>query len=225
MTTDFDMPGTGTWEVRGGWVVRALMKDAGLSIEQAAGLVGNLGYESAGFATLQEITPLVAGSKGGYGWAQWTGSRRRNFEQWCAENALFPHSDEANYGFLLHELRGDYKALATRLRRTKLIETACRLVHKEYETPSDVLDGSYRSGPARLQWARRALAGAMAEGQPPQKDAAVAVECLRAIQAVLRINGHYALPDGSPGVLDGDFGERSRAAFNDVLRAAGQPGI
>jgi len=220
-----------TWEERGGEYVRRLVRDLGLATEQAAGLVGNLGFESIGFTTMQEIKPLVPGSAGGYGVAQWTGPRRRNFEAWCAENALFPHSDEANYGFLLHELRGDYRGFTARLRQMRSVEDACRLTHKEYETPSDVLDGSYRSGPARLTYARRALAGALDRqsvddvGQAPQEAREKAIERLKAIQAVLLEAGLYTRPDGSPARVDGDFGERSRLGFDLLLQAAGQPGI
>ena len=81
-----------------------LMRDFGLTQAQAAGVVGNLDHESGGFATLQEIDPMVEGSRGGYGYAQWTGPRRRAFEAWAADNGLDPASYEANYGFLRHEL-------------------------------------------------------------------------------------------------------------------------
>lgn len=81
-----------------------LMRDFGLTAAQAAGVVGNLDHESGGFKSLQEIDPTVEGSRGGYGYAQWTGPRRRAFEAWAAENGLDPASYEANYGFLKHEL-------------------------------------------------------------------------------------------------------------------------
>lgn len=164
----FDMPGpAASWEQRGGWVVRALMRDLDLKDFQAAGFVGNPGYESKGFTALQEIRPVVRGSKGGAGWCQWTGytypnDRRLKFESWCAAQGISPASDEANYGFILEELRGRFKGFTAKLRQCTTIEEACRLTHAEYETPSDVLDGSYRSGPDRLRWAQRALAGAQA---------------------------------------------------------------
>ncbi len=161
---DFDMPKPGTWEQRGGWVVNRLAADLGLSPEQAAGVVGNLGYESVQFTKLQEISPTVPGSAGGYGWAQWTASRRRLFSAWCSTHNLDPASDEANYGFLIEELTGSYKAFTAKLKQCATIADACRLTHKLYETPSDVLDGSYRSGPDRMRWAQRALAGASASG-------------------------------------------------------------
>lgn len=161
----FDMPATGTWEQRGGWVVLALMGDAALTIEQAAGLVGNLGFESAKFTAYHEGG--VPADKGGVGWAQWTGSRRVAFENWCASQHLAPASDAANYSFLLYELDGTHRSFSTKLRQCGTIEAACLLTHRLYEIPSDVLDGSYRSQPARLALAKRALAGAMASAAPP----------------------------------------------------------
>lgn len=87
-------------------IMRALMKDFDLDDLSAAAIVGNLGHESGGFRFLQEKKPLVPGSKGGYGWAQWTGPRRRLYEAYCKRNNLDPASDKANYGFLFVELKG-----------------------------------------------------------------------------------------------------------------------
>jgi hypothetical protein len=201
----FDMPKTGPWEVRGGWVVRRLAADLDLPLPNAAGVVGNLGYESAGFTKLQEIRPLVRGSRGGFGWAQWTGPRRDRFEEWCAAHDLEAVSDEANYGFLIEELRGTYHGIVTDpVRRCAGIEDACRLVHRFYETPSDVLDGSYRSGPDRLQWARRALAGAGAPDAPVAYNRAGAA---RDMQVALARLGLYT------AAVDGIWGPLSRAAY------------
>lgn len=221
--TSFDMPSTGTWEVRGGWVIRRLAQDAGLTQEQAAGLVGNLGYESRGFATLQEMKPAVEGSDGGFGWAQWTGPRRRTFEKWCAENAVFPNSDEANYGYLLHELLGDYKSFAAHLRQMHSIEDACRLTHEQYERPQDVLDGSYRSGPDRLKWARRAMTGAKATPIAVADPAGETAEPMRAHEAVKAVQRALADSGVYPAdLIDGLFGRRSLAALNALLMADGQ---
>lgn len=203
--TDFDMPQTGSWEERGGWVVRRLVAELGLTLDQAAGLVGNLGYESRGFADLQEHKPLVPGSRGGYGWAQWTGPRRRAFETWCAVHNLDPASDEANWRFLAHELRTSYGWFLARLKGTKTLSDACRLVHEHYERPADVLAGTFRSGPDRLRWAERALAGARAGWAAPiVVDIKDAVETL---QTRLATAGHY------PGPIDGDPGPLTIAAL------------
>jgi len=81
-----------------------LTRDFGLTADQAAGVVGNLAHESAGFKTMQEVKPTVEGSRGGYGYAMWTGPRRKQFEAWAQANGLDPASYEANYGFMKHEL-------------------------------------------------------------------------------------------------------------------------
>lgn len=92
------------------WIMPRLMREFDLTPEEAAAICGNLGHESAGFTALQEINPTVAGSKGGYGWAQWTGPRRRNFEAFCKVLKLSPTSDQANYAFLVEELKTTEKA-------------------------------------------------------------------------------------------------------------------
>ena len=81
-----------------------LASDLGLTKEQASGIVSNLHAES-GIRGINEDNPIVPGSRGGFGWAQWTGPRRRAFEAWSQMHGLDPASDEANYGYLLYELR------------------------------------------------------------------------------------------------------------------------
>ena len=112
-------------------LTRKLMIRYGLKDFQAAGIVGNLGHESNGFQTLHEIGQ--PDGKGGYGWAQWTGPRRRDFFDWCKENNLDWHSDAANEGFLFHELDTSYKSVITHLKTTKTLADATVLFEKEYE--------------------------------------------------------------------------------------------
>ena len=96
---------------------RMLMSDLqeifGISKEQAAGIVGNLDHETGGFKFMQEIEPVVPGSRGGFGFAQWTGPRRKQFEAWVKKNGMDIRSYEANLGFLVHELQntGEGKVL------------------------------------------------------------------------------------------------------------------
>lgn len=77
-----------------------------LDLQDAAAIFGNLGHESLGFTALQEIKPTVKGSKGGWGWAQWTGPRRRAFEAWCKKHGKDPAADATNYAYLYLELKG-----------------------------------------------------------------------------------------------------------------------
>jgi hypothetical protein len=91
---------------------------------QACGIFGNLGTETGGFLHLQELKPTVKGSKGGYGWMQWTGPRRRKYEAWCKANNMEPSSDDANYTYLVHETLTDEKHSLIQLRKTTTIEAA-----------------------------------------------------------------------------------------------------
>lgn len=79
---------------KGAALIARLVKEDGLTPEQAAGIVGNLGHESGGFRHFKEV------GGGGLGWAQWTGVRARAFLSWSKRHGLDPHSDEANWGFL-----------------------------------------------------------------------------------------------------------------------------
>lgn len=88
----------------GSRLVTDLMADFGLSRGAAAGVVGSLAHESADFKIMQEIEPVVPGSRGGYGYAQWTGPRRKEFESWVEAEGLDINSYEANYGNLKREL-------------------------------------------------------------------------------------------------------------------------
>ena len=83
---------------------RDLEAELGVSPQVSSAIVGNLAHETAGFKQLQEQKPIVPGSKGGYGIAQWTGPRRDQFESWSKEQGLDPSSYEANKGYLVHEL-------------------------------------------------------------------------------------------------------------------------
>lgn len=129
-----------------------LMQDFELTDFQAAGVFGNLGHESGGFRLLQEIKPVVKGSRGGYGWAQWTGPRRTQFETWCAQRKLIPSTDEASYGYLCQELRGPEAGAITALRKAHDLSSATDAFCRTFERPGIV------NLPSRMIWAKRALA-------------------------------------------------------------------
>ena len=50
-------------------IMAQFIRDFPITPEDAAAVVDNLGHESAGFTALQEIKPIVAGSKG-----EWVGT-------------------------------------------------------------------------------------------------------------------------------------------------------
>lgn len=161
----FDMP-NGTWEQEAGWVVNRLMDDVHLKDYQASGLVGGFGVESVEFTKLHEIGQPE--NVGGYGWAQWTGPRRRDFFAWCKEHNLDWRSREANYGFLVFELTHTYGSFLRDLRETQTLEEATHLAHRIYERPQEVLDGTETSYPQRFRYAQRALAGSRGQPHPDE---------------------------------------------------------
>jgi len=127
-------------------LVKDLMRDFGLTEFQAAGLVGNLAYESGNFKQLQEKEPLIPGSKGGYGFAQWTGVRRDGFENWIKsqDSQIDPASYSANYGYLKHELSNVLPDslgsigvnTISKLKDTNSLEEATSLVSNYYLRPA-----------------------------------------------------------------------------------------
>jgi Phage tail lysozyme len=116
-------------------IMRDLIRDLGISEAQAAGILGNIGWECGGFRQLQEQNPVMGGP-GGLGWCQWTASRRTEFEQWLRDNGFNYQNDAANYGFLLNELRGSQAASVSAVRRTPSVETATGEFMRVFERPA-----------------------------------------------------------------------------------------
>jgi Phage tail lysozyme len=106
-----------------------LSKDLGISREAASGVVGNL-YDESGLQAINEK------GGGGFGWAQWTGSRRTDFEAYAKTHGGAT-SDEANYGFLVQELQKPQFADVLKRLRDKDITyaEASDIIMKRYENP------------------------------------------------------------------------------------------
>jgi hypothetical protein len=134
------------------WIIQGLMREFGLSKIQAAAILGNIGHECAGFHQMQEGAP-IGGGRGGYGWCQWTASRRTRFEHFAAAQHLSPDSDKANYGYLLDELHSTHKRAITKLRATNDLESAV----KAFEIWFEGADPRYKFYDRRNRWARIAL--------------------------------------------------------------------
>lgn len=133
------------------WIMRALMEDFGFSVEDAAAACGNGGHESNGLQAINEAKPTVAGSRGGWGWFQWTGSRRVAFENYCARNGLSPSSDRAQYNWLFLELQGTEAKAVQATKDAEGLEAKVEAFEKAYER------AGVKHYPSRLKWAERAL--------------------------------------------------------------------
>lgn len=194
-----------------------LQRDFGLSGVQASAFVGNLAHESGGFKSLQEINPAVPGSRGGYGYAQWTGPRRRQFESWAAQNELDPTSYEANYGFLKHELSSTPEGrVLDKLKQAQDPVTATQIVSDEFLRPGIPGMGS------RQKWTQRVLGGdaigtfnptitaAAERGRGPAAD--------RPARGGMTAEGQMPMPQGAPP----DLSNTNDAGMRDfILREAG----
>lgn len=130
-----------------------LQRDFGLSKEDAAAILGNLGHESGGFRHMQELRPLIPGSRGGWGWAQWTGPRRRAFEAWAAARGLDQSSYEANYGFLRHELQTTHRRALEQTKRAQGLSEKTRVFEQLYEGAHP----NHKGYASREKYAKRAM--------------------------------------------------------------------
>ncbi|ESY09708.1 hypothetical protein X752_13970 [Mesorhizobium sp. LNJC398B00] len=128
-----------------------MMRDFQLQLDDVAAIVGNLGHESGGFASLQETKPTVPSSRGGFGWAQWTGPRRRSYEAYCKRAGLNPVVDQANYGFLFSELKGAYRGAIAKLVAAKGLNAKVKAFELAYE------QAGAKHYASRNQWAAIAL--------------------------------------------------------------------
>lgn len=138
--------------------MKLLMADFGFNLDDAAAIFGNLGHESRGLTDLQENNPTVKGSRGGYGWAQWTGPRRRAYEAWCKKHGKDPKADDTNYAYLFVELKGDEKAAIAKTKAAVGLDAKVEAFEKAF------LRAGVKHYPSRKVWAARALDAYRASG-------------------------------------------------------------
>lgn len=77
----------------------------GVPLHIAQGMVANMVAESGLNPGINEIAPVVPGSRGGYGLNQWTGPRRRQFEAFASERGSALDDPNTQLDFTLWELQ------------------------------------------------------------------------------------------------------------------------
>lgn len=130
------------------FLIGKLLGDFPIAPLDSFAIAGNGGYESAGFTKFQEISPTVKGSRGGFGWFQWTGPRRRAFEAYCKRNRLDPRSDKANYAWLFLELKGSERKAIGAVTRASGLRVKVEAFEQAYER------AGVKHYASREQWAR-----------------------------------------------------------------------
>ena len=73
----------------------------------------------------------------GYGIAQWTGSRKQDYLDYCSANRLDPSSEQANYGFLKHELQTTQAGAIDAIKNTQSAQDATVAFCNTFERPGD----------------------------------------------------------------------------------------
>ncbi len=128
-----------------GEYIANLQKDFGLTKEQATGIVANLFHESWGMNPGITQGGRIGAPNGnmaddnanGYGLAQWGGVRKQGLLNFAKANGLDPSSHAANYGFLKHELSGEYSSVIAAVKGTGTVGEATQVFSDLYLKPSE----------------------------------------------------------------------------------------
>lgn len=114
----------------------AAMVKNGFTPAQAAGITGNLMWESGGDWSGVIADSTQGGGGGGYGIAQWTGSRRTDMETWVTGRGGDPKSLTDQLDFLWHELQTSYSGSVTAVKATSTPGDAAKAFMDNFEHPA-----------------------------------------------------------------------------------------
>lgn len=101
----------------------------------AIGLAGNLAVESGLNPGINELAPVVPGSRGGWGLAQWTGPRRRQFEDFARNRGVGFDDLNAQLDFLAWELGNTEQRAARALYGAATPAEAARIASEQFFRP------------------------------------------------------------------------------------------
>lgn len=107
----------------------------GMPLTQALGFAGNMRVESNFDPGINEIAPVVPGSRGGWGLSQWTGPRRRQFEAYASERGAALDDMDVQLDFLMHELNTTESRARDRIYGATTVEDAARAVSEHFLRP------------------------------------------------------------------------------------------
>jgi Phage tail lysozyme len=144
-----------------------LQRDLGLTPAQSAGLAGALAGE--GLSTGNGVGK--APGTGGFGLAQWTGSRRADFFKWAQSQGRDPSSYESQQDYLESELQSRYPKVLADLKNANNVDDATRAslpyLFGDGSTPDSA--GLYNAhGGERMQMARGIYTGYTSNSPLPE---------------------------------------------------------
>ncbi|WP_237480297.1 phage tail tip lysozyme [Lichenibacterium dinghuense] len=168
-----------------------------------------------------------APGKGGVGWAQWTGPRRRAFEAWVAAHGLNPTSDEASWRYLTEGDPETPGAIAA-VKRESTVQGSMRAFEAHFERAGIKAYGS------RMRFANAAMAmqpgGATVMAPATAPDGASSTGTVRAgkasaaVDALDRLNGAGSVQAGQALGSIMHAGQWCADAVNGALKVAGIKG-
>lgn len=136
----------------------------GLAPHAALGIVSRMKAESRLDPGINEIAPVVPGSRGGYGLNQWTGPRRRQYEAFAAERGVVPSDVDTQLDFTVWELQNTERAAAEALAGTSTPEEAAQVYMEKFLRPG-IPHRDMRVDPVPAQYAPQG--NALATQAPP----------------------------------------------------------
>lgn len=121
----------GADEIRSGLIKR------GLPEHIADGFIMNFQDESGLDPGINEASPLVPGSRGGFGLSQWTGPRRRALEAFAADRGTPVSNVDTQLDFLMSELQGPESAAAREIFGSKTSGEAAAAIVNKFLRPAE----------------------------------------------------------------------------------------
>lgn len=141
------------------FIVKGLM-DRGLPQHIAEGFAMNMKDESGLNPGINEVDPIVEGSRGGYGLYQLTGPRRRQYESFAQERGTDFSDPEAQLDFLMWELENTERGAAKSIFETETAGEAGAAIVNKFLRPAE----EYRA-----QRASKYLGGGAKANPPPPR--------------------------------------------------------
>lgn len=117
-------------------VIRAGLLQRGLPEHVADGFIMNFRDESGLDPAINEKSPMVPGSRGGYGLAQWTGPRRVALENFAASSGRQVSDPNVQLDFLMTELQGPEAKAAQSIMGAPDASTAAQAIARDFLRPA-----------------------------------------------------------------------------------------
>lgn len=118
------------------WFIEGMTK-RGMPPHIAEAFALNAMDESRMDPGINEIAPLVPGSRGGFGLMQWTGPRRRALEAFAAERGVAVSDPDLQMDFLMMELQGPEASAAKAIFTAPDAKTAAAAIVNKFLRPAE----------------------------------------------------------------------------------------